>query len=613
MNVFCNSCLEGKNDMIFHLKTTTYKWIDFLIIPFQCDALSTLALGIQKLLTALAAVFQVVILAKFIDSANKFSNSSDMQRTLIWLILLMVCVGWRRISFVVGKFFINRLRVNTIVQMGTALCDKRARLHFSEIENPDSWNLISRVCKNPEEQVRLMLQRSLNLMLYTIRILGILYILFVNVWWIAILTALLCIPLVLLTIKSGEKNYNSKKLAFEHERNYQYLGNILLGREAANERALFKFTEKINNEWKIKYNDARKIKLHANKVSTWSIRGGSAIVTLSSSFIAVALVFPTAQGVISAGMCVALITGMYDLVNMVGVELVKALSQLAQCREYLRDLSDFVALPEVVGLDLSPCKKAFEFEELEFINVFFKYPGTSSYLLNDLNFIIQKNGHYAFVGANGSGKTTITKLMTALYDTYEGNILVNKKELREYPQEEVKSIFCGVYQDYAKYNISVEENVLLGCINSIQDNDHENKVLIALKQVGLLDKVSELPLGLQTPLGKILEGGVELSEGQWQKLALARTTVSSAPLLILDEPTSAMDPLSESRMYEEFADISKEKTSIFISHRLGSTKLADTIFVLDKGTIVEKGNHNKLMSENGLYAKMYDSQRSWYR
>lgn len=600
--------------MQFQLKKKTYDWKDFFIIPFMCDAFSTIALGIQKVLTALTAVFQVVVLSNFINTCKlALEVGESWKQTIIWFGFLVICVGWRRISFVVGKIFINRLRVSAAVQTGAAFIDKLSRLHYSEIESEQNLNLIKRVCKNPENQVRLMLQRSLNVVLYIIRITGVLYIIFLNVWWIGIITALMCIPLILISLKGGERNYKSKKNATEYERRYQYLGEVLSGYASVNERTLFGFSDIISEEWKREYEEARKIKLRANRLMVQSVRGGSAIVTFFSLVISVMLLFPAAQGSISIGMCVALISGMYDLANMVGVELAKAVSQLSQCKEYLKDLSEFSKLKEYDGGDSLPLTEGFTFERIEFRSVTFSYPGTDVPILNNCSFTITKGNHYAFVGANGAGKTTIIKLLTGAYDNYDGEILVNGKELRLYLGAEIKALFCGVYQDFAKYAISVEDNILLGTMTTKNKENLAEKVTFVLEQVGLLEYVQKLPMGVKTPLGEVLEGGIELSGGQWQRLSMARAIISSAPVLILDEPTAALDPLNESKLYQEFAEICQGKTSLFISHRLGSTKLASTIFVLKDGYVAEEGSHEALMQIGGSYAHMYNMQRSWYK
>lgn len=597
--------------MKFKLKKKEYKYYDFIMIPFQCDPIATCLLGIQKILTALSAVFQVIILAKFIDSISNsiIGKGAIRNSSLVWFILLIICVGWRRISFKVGAIFSKRLDVNATVSLNLEFTKKRSKLEYSQIENNKTWDLIKRVCDNPQRQVYLMLNRSYNLMLYMIRIFGVLYIIFTQVWWIGVLTALLCLPLILVSLKSGDKNYKSNKVAVQYERRHKYLSQVLSGREAASERTLFQYTDQVNQDWYKQYEIARKISWKANILLTGSTRGSSAIITLLSSFITVALIFPVANNQISIGMFIALATGMYDLVNMVGVELTKALSQLSQCKAYLKDLNDFVALPEVEGVDKRPEKEALEIECLEFKNVSFRYPQTSMDILKNISMKLEKGKHYAFVGANGAGKTTIVKLITGLYDNYTGEILINNKELRLYSQEQRKAMFSGLYQDFARYQISIRDNIIVG-----MDVENQEQIIEeTLKSLHLYEELMLLPDHLDTTLGKLTEKGVDLSGGQWQRLAMARALVRNAPILILDEPTSALDPISESNMYSQFEEVSKRKTTIFISHRLGSTMLADYIFVLNDGAIVEEGNHESLMDYNGYYARMYTSQKGWYQ
>ncbi len=598
----------------FKLKEKHYGWVDFFAIPFACDPQAAAALGIQKLLTALSAVFQVAVLARFLDSADiALKSKGQWSSVFVWFAILAVCVGWRRISFRVGVVFTNRIRIRAAAQMNRTLTEKRSRLSYYLIEKEESWNLINRVSKQPEQQITMMLQRSYNLILYVIRIFGVLYIVFTQVWWIGILTAVLCIPLIILSLKTGEKNYNAKKQVADHERRYQYLANVLSGREAVNERTLFGYSEKLNGDWSEQYEKARLIKWRANLKLACSVRGGSAVITILSSFIVIALLFPVSSGQISTGMFIALATGMYDLVNMVGVELTKAVSQLSQCREYLKDLSAFAALEEVPGVDEPPVKEPVEIREVEFRDVSFSYPGSEHMILKHLSFRVESGTHYAFVGANGAGKTTITKLLTGLYHQYEGEILINGKELRTYTQPQIKAMFCGLYQDFAKYYISIKENIAVGAAAFMNEAEKTDEIEDALKTAGIYDEICNLPQGLDTNLGKIRENGMDFSGGQWQKLAMARAVNSKAPVLILDEPTAALDPISESRVYEEFESISRGRTTLFISHRLGSTRLAHQIFVLKDGHIEESGNHEELMEQKGLYAEMFESQRRWYQ
>jgi ATP-binding cassette subfamily B protein len=283
----------------------------------------------QKGLTGISAVIQVPIVAKFIDTAIlSVQGEASFSSVLPWFILLVLCVGWRRISYIVGRIFSSRLQINAAAKMGMALTDKRSRLHYNHIENPDTWNLINRVCTKMDRNVSLMIQRTYNLMMYIIRIFGVLFIVFTQVWWVGILIGAFCVPLIFVSLKSGEKNYKSTKKAAKFDRHHQYLAEVLSGREAADERALFGYSEHVNKTWYEQYEASRKINLEANIKMTTSVRGGSIITTFLSSVITVVLIFPTANGRISVGMFIALATSMYDLVNMVGLEMTKAVSQL---------------------------------------------------------------------------------------------------------------------------------------------------------------------------------------------------------------------------------------------------------------------------------------------
>jgi len=599
---------------MFKLEQRKYYWMDFLRIPFQCSPLSTVCLGLQKIATGLSAVVQVPIVANFIDLSIKYAlGETDFYSVVPWFVLLVVCVGWRRVSYVVGRIFSSQLEINALFAVGIAYSDKRSRLEYRHFENPDTWDLINRVCSKYQETISLMAQRTFNLLLYVIRILGTLYIVFTQVWWIGLLTISLCLPMLIISVKGGKTNYRSIKIASKHERRHQYLAEVLSGRDAVDERTLFNYTKYLGTEWFSQYEVARKIKIKADIKLALTSQGTGIFVSLISALITVALVFPTVNGTMAFGMFIALAGGMYDLVQLLANDLNKAVIDLAKFRSYLQDLTIFASLEEATGaLDL-PLVDIEPFQELELKNVSFKYPGTEAYVLKNCSMKMFAGMHFAFVGVNGAGKTTIIKLLTGLYDTYDGEIILNGKELRSYPAAHLKAMFCGVYQDFAQYPLSVKDNVCIGNINQINSSKMFGRMKDALDSVELFDKLSGLPLALNTPLGKIADHGVDISSGQWQRLAMARALVSSAPIIILDEPTASLDPVSESKLYDQFENISRDRTTIFISHRLGSIKLADKIFVLCDGYVLEQGTHKELIAQNGIYADMYTNQRSWYQ
>ena len=598
--------------MHFKLKPRQYSWRHFILIPLQCAPFATTAVIFQKLLTGLSAVFQVIATANFIDrSIAAVMGNVPVTDALLWLVLLMALVGWRRVSFNIGRVFMQRVSIAFERDLSREFAIKRAKIQFRYVEDPKTWDLVDRVCTNLPRHAFEMLQRSLNFILYLIRIFGVLYIVFSQVWWVGALVSVLAVPLVMLSLRGGKATYSAQKEASEYDRRHKYLLEVMTSREAADERNLFGFSDNLSGKWFDAFDKSRKIWLIANIRLGLSVNGGSAVTTALSSIVTIALIFPLAAGQISFGMFIAIVAAIYDLVNLMGWEMTRVMTQLSRYNEYMKDFTKLANLEEDDGAILMP-EIVNSFTSLVFKNVRFKYPGTDTYILDGINMQIQNGIHYAFVGKNGSGKTTITKLMTGLYDNYEGEILLDGQELRSLSKAYLKGAFAGVYQDFARYFISVADNIQLGNVGNMHTADAIENMTQAAADFDILDNINALPKGFNTLLGKIEDDGVDISGGQWQRIAMSRASVSPAPVRILDEPTSALDPISESRMYENFEKMNQGKTTVFISHRLGSTKIANKIFVIEDGKIAEEGSHDSLMDQNGLYAEMYESQRGWY-
>ena len=252
-----------------------------------------------------------------------------------------------------------------------------------------------------------------------------------------------------------------------------------------------------------------------------------------------------------------------------------------------------------------PIQKGFEFR-----NVSFVYPGTDRLVLNRLNFHLDPGERVALIGENGQGKTTIVKLITRLYDPTQGEILLDGVDLREYDLEGLYREIGVIFQDFMRYEMTARENIAVGKIEEIND-------LPALKsaaQKSLADEViAHLSAGFEQMLGRRFEGGVDLSGGEWQKLALARAYLRDAQLLVLDEPTAALDARSEYQVFQRFAELTRGKMALFISHRFSTVRMADRIVVLENGSIAEEGTHDHLTRMGGRYAEMFELQAASYR
>jgi ATP-binding cassette, subfamily B, bacterial len=247
---------------------------------------------------------------------------------------------------------------------------------------------------------------------------------------------------------------------------------------------------------------------------------------------------------------------------------------------------------------------------VEFRNVSFQYPGNSRLVLDSINFQLHPSERLALIGENGQGKTTIVKLITRLYDPTQGQILLDGVDLREYDLEDLHREIGVIFQDFMRYEMTARENIAVGRVEEI--NDLESLKDAARKSMAD-DVVARLPQGYDQMLGRRFEQGVDLSGGEWQKVALARAYLRDAQLLILDEPTAALDARSEFEVFQRFSELTTGKSALFISHRFSTVRMADRILVLENGRIAEEGTHDQLSRLGGRYAEMFEMQASSYR
>lgn len=274
---------------------------------------------------------------------------------------------------------------------------------------------------------------------------------------------------------------------------------------------------------------------------------------------------------------------------------------------YLQVFLDFLDLQNQLPKGSIPVEKREDNEfEIEFINVSFAYPGSSEYILKNVNCKLTLKHKMAVVGCNGAGKTTFIKLLCRLYDPTEGVITLNGIDIRKYNQEEYRKLFGVVFQDFQLLSFPIGENVAAG------EEYDRNKVKNCLKKAGVLEVVNGLPKGLNTTLFQYDKESVNLSGGELQKLAIARALYKDAPFVILDEPTAALDPISEYEIYSHFDELVQDKTSIYISHRMSSCRFCDDIIVFDHGQIVERGSHEELLFHEGQYHKLWNAQAQYY-
>lgn len=289
--------------------------------------------------------------------------------------------------------------------------------------------------------------------------------------------------------------------------------------------------------------------------------------------------------------------------------LIRQANDIFQNYLFITDFETFMSLPEEEQNVGDPFPKNID-KGIEFQHVYFKYPQSTDWILKDVSFKIDPKDNIAIVGQNGAGKTTLIKLLCRFYEPQQGKILINGKNIADYNIKEYRFKFSALFQDFAQYPFSVEDNIRFG---DISQKKSSRKIKRAAELTGITGFISSLPLGYKNPLDKEFKDGIEPSKGLWQRVALARILYRPSEVLILDEPTSNVDPQSEEEIFEQVLKVAKEKIIFLVSHRFSTVRKADKILVLENGTVIEYGTHIDLMKKNGRYKELFEIQAESFR
>jgi ATP-binding cassette subfamily B protein len=440
-------------------------------------------------------------------------------------------------------------------------------------------------------------------------------------WWVPVLMLISSSPSIYIKRKYSRIIWRVQKKQAKITREMNLSARVLTGEEYAKELRLFGLQELWLKRWQGQFlqffSEMQRIrKKGAIVVLFWSVfsRIGVALPFVYVVMGALGGRYTLGDVALYSGLIVQveqslqLLIGNYT--NLYDISLgVSPIFQLLELKPELQSpLGDVASRLPDGRQDARPTKDKVG---IEIKHLSFCYPGSNKSTVEDINLTINPGEMLVLVGENGAGKTTLGKLLGRLYDPTSGTIAWNGKDLRSYSLAYVRSRIAVVMQDYARFPSTVRENVGFGDLLSLSDDTAINE---AISEAGISAKVNSLAAGLETPLGKQLEDGIDLSGGQWQRIAIARALMrlSTASVLIFDEPTAALDPKTEHEIYSIFRQIAAGKTTIVISHRLGLAKIADRIAVMENGKIAEIGTHDELIASNGIYCSMFTRQASSY-
>ena len=475
---------------------------------------------------------------------------------------------------------------------------KSVEIDLSYYENPRYHDTLQRAQKEATYRPNQILKRLALVGQNGILLVAMVGLLLTLHWGITSALLIAIIPTVLVRLYYTRKLYAWQRTWTPVERKSAYLSWLLTGDQFAKEIRLFGLGELFSQ----RFNRLRSQLYQAKcKLMAWrslSFLAANMVAGLMVGAIYGFILYQALQGVLKLGDLVlyhqALQRGQSALKSFIA-----GLSGLHEDNLFLSNLYEFLDLHPQIVTSAQPkfCPPVKE-QGITFENVGFQYEGTSRQALQDLSFTINPGETVALVGENGSGKTTLIKLLCRLYDPTQGRITLNGIDLRDLDVDHLRQQISVIFQDYAKYHLSAQDNIWLG---NIHLPPQDERVMAAAQHAGAHDVITQLPNGYDTMLGKLFHGGEELSIGQWQKVALARAFLRQSQVIVLDEPTSAMDPKAEYELFSKFRELIKDQSAVLITHRLSTVKMADRIYVMDKGRIVENGTHQELMDYQGTY------------
>ncbi|XZI53964.1 ABC transporter ATP-binding protein [Clostridium perfringens] len=592
---------KKKGTLLSNLKYIMgYAWSQDKVLFAQC--------GVYTILASIAPFIGIFLPKFLIDELLGQRRIEIILMTLIGFFLLSSVVNysiaWLRCAY---SPRVTKIRTDYI----TMISDKIMKMDFKNTEDPEVLNKIKSVMNavmNNNTGVEGVYHTLLGLFGRLTAFVGyISIVLFLSPWILLFLIINVLISYAL-TMRVKKYEYSQKEKAADKDRRTFYVFDTMYDFAYGKDIRIYDLKNILIDKFK-KFRGER-IDI-SNDVQEKQLK--VKIVDVILLVIRECVVYGyLIYNVLFTGMGIGDFTMYFSTINGFGDWMKGILDDLANIKAqnmYLDDMREFLEIKSEnkektkdIPIDSS--------YEIEFKNVSFKYPKTDKYIYKNLSLKIKKGQRLAIVGINGAGKTTFVKLLCRLYEPTSGEILINGVNIKDFSKEEYYKILSVVFQDIKTFAFTVAENVSL---ENLEDVDRE-KVLHCIEKAGVGDKINSLQKGIDTSLLKILDGeGVELSGGENQKLALARALYKNGKIVILDEPTSALDAVAEYNIYKGFDELIGDKTAIYISHRLASTKFCDVIAFFENGEIVEYGTHEELLKKNGKYSDMFNIQAQYYK
>lgn len=491
---------------------------------------------------------------------------------------------------------------------------KKAReIDLSSFDMPDFYERLENANREAGIRPVNVLNATFNIISTMISIVSFIVVLCAIAWWAPLVVIVLSAPSAIISFYFRRKNFNYMRRRSKDRRQMSYYSDLLVNKDLAKEVRLFG----LSDTFIYRYDEVFKRYFGGIKKLIWHEGAWNISISLVTSTVNCLLFLFIANQVRLGGIQeigdYSLYTGALNSIASGVAALISTVATIYEGTLFIDNMILFMneethitpLLPEKCATVKRGCGHTIEFQHVSFI-----YPGTTRKVLDDINLRLDPGDTAVLVGLNGAGKTTLIKLLTRLYDPTEGVILFDGKDIRAYDPKELYKVFGIIFQDFGKYAVSVTENISFGQVDKPIE---ENEIRAAAMNSSSHEYIQKLPKQYDTPLMRYFEkDGIELSIGQWQKLSIARAFYSDSDILILDEPTASLDPMAEQEIFNQFDTLAKDKTTVFVSHRLSSATAANKIIVLEYGKIIEMGDHKTLMASHGKYYELFSTQAKRY-
>ncbi|MBQ7353000.1 MAG: ABC transporter ATP-binding protein [Clostridia bacterium] len=580
---------------------------------------------LNGLFPILGAYITSQLLNEIVEAFNLAQSSTNTASNLIFQevfhnpeiqIVFWICI---ELVYLIVKSLINNAYNAFVTVSGEKVANhikvkiisKSKDIDLSQFDMPEFYEKFENASREASFRPVQIISASFNMISNLISLISFITVLAILTPWAPIVVFVISLPAAIIKFVYGRKNFLYMRRRSKDRRQMEYYSNVLTNKDLVKEVRIFNLSDTFIGKFKstfAKYFKGLKSLIIRENIWHTVISIVTALVN-AALFLYVAI--RVCYGDINVGDYSFYAGSLNSIISCVAT-IVAATATIYQGTLFIDNVMEFNTVkPKIVPIQEPALNvQRHVAHTIEFKNVSFAYPGSDKLVIDNLSFTLEKGTTTVLVGLNGAGKTTIIKLLTRLYDPIDGIILLDGEDIRKYDTEQLYSIFGTIFQDFGKYAVTIGENISFGDISKDQELE---RVEMAASHSGANEFIQNYPNGYNTSLMKFFDdNAAELSIGQWQKLSVARAFYSDSDIMILDEPTASLDAIAEQQIFKQFEELTKDKTSIFVSHRLSSATTADNILVIEHGKLIEEGSHKELMNKQGKYYDLFTTQAKRY-